>query len=150
MYVGYRFYDEADIDPLFPFGHGLSYTTFELSSLELTKGSSHNMQVKCTLRNTGQRAGAEVIQLYVAPVSPPVKRPLKELKEFRKVWLAQSAEEVITIPVDLIRATSFWDETSSSWCSYQGTYRIMVGTSSRGNFLEDSVELGETTFWSGN
>ncbi|OOO07342.1 glycoside hydrolase family 3 domain protein [Aspergillus oryzae] len=150
VYVGYRFYDEADIDPLFPFGHGLSYTTFELSSLELTKGSSHNMKVKCTLRNTGQRAGAEVIQLYVAPVSPPVKRPLKELKEFRKVWLAQSAEEVITIPVDLIRATSFWDETSSSWCSYQGTYRIMVGTSSRGNFLEDSVELGETTFWSGN
>ncbi|OGM43359.1 beta-glucosidase J [Aspergillus bombycis] len=150
VYVGYRFYDEAGVDPLFPFGHGLSYTTFELSGLELTKGSSHDMKVKCTVRNTGQRAGAEVIQLYVAPVSPPIKRPLKELKEFRKVWLEESAQEVITIPLDLVRATSFWDETSSSWCSYQGAYRIMVGTSSRGNFLEGSVELGETTFWSGN
>ncbi|RAL00096.1 beta-glucosidase H [Aspergillus ibericus CBS 121593] len=148
VYVGYRFYDEIEIDPLFPFGHGLSYTTFELSDLSLTREST-TLQATCTLRNTGSRAGAEVIQLYVAPVSPPVKRPTKELKEFRKVWLESAAEEAVTIPLDLIRATSFWDEKSSSWCSHRGMYRIMVGTSSRGVFLESAVELDETTFWSG-
>ncbi|PYI09323.1 hypothetical protein BO78DRAFT_427486 [Aspergillus sclerotiicarbonarius CBS 121057] len=148
VYVGYRFYDEIEIDPLFPFGHGLSYTTFELSGLCLTR-DSNTLQANCTLRNTGSRAGAEVIQLYVAPVSPPIKRPTKELKEFRKVWLESGAEEVVTIPLDLVRATSFWDEKSGSWCSHSGTYRIMVGTSSRGVFLEGSIELSETTFWSG-
>lgn len=90
-----------------------------------------------------------MIQLYVAPVSPPIKRPQKELKEFRKVWLEPGAEDVVQIPLDLVRATSFWDEKSSSWCSHSGTYRIMLGTSSRGAFLESPIELSETTFWSG-
>ncbi|PWY68007.1 hypothetical protein BO94DRAFT_478583 [Aspergillus sclerotioniger CBS 115572] len=148
VYVGYRFYDETEIDPLFPFGHGLSYTTFELSGLSLMR-HSNTLQATCTLRNTGSRAGAEVIQLYMAPVSPPIKRPLKELKEFRKVWLKSAAETEVTIPLDLVRATSFWDEKSGSWCSHSGTYRVMIGTSSRGEFLESSVELTETTFWSG-
>ncbi|BCS00565.1 beta-glucosidase H [Aspergillus luchuensis] len=148
VYVGYRFYDEAEVDPLFPFGHGLSYTTFELSGLSL-KREACSLQATCTLRNTGSRAGAEVIQLYVTPVSPPIKRPLKELKGFRKVWLEPGEEEVVQIPLDLVRATSFWDEKSSSWCSHSGTYQIMLGSSSRGTFLEDSIELSETTFWSG-
>ena len=148
VYMGYRFYDEIEIDPLFPFGHGLSYTTFELSGLSLTR-HSNTLQATCTLRNTGSRVGAEVIQLYVAPVSPPIKRPLKELKEFRKVWLESAAEAEVTIPFDLVRATSFWDEKSGSWCSHSGAYRVMLGTSSRGVFLESSVELTETTFWSG-
>lgn len=90
-----------------------------------------------------------MIQLYVTPVSPPIKRPLKELKGFRKVWLEPGEEEVVQIPLDLVRATSFWDEKSSSWCSHSGTYQIMLGSSSRGTFLEDSIELSETTFWSG-
>ncbi|GLA47042.1 hypothetical protein AnigIFM63604_000906 [Aspergillus niger] len=148
VYVGYRFYDEIEIDPLFPFGHGLSYTTFELSGLSFER-DSNSLHAICTLRNTGSRAGAEVIQLYVAPVSPPIKRPQKELKEFRKVWLEPGAEDVVQIPLDLVRATSFWDEKSSSWCSHSGTYRIMLGTSSRGAFLESPIELSETTFWSG-
>ncbi|PWY75366.1 hypothetical protein BO70DRAFT_372618 [Aspergillus heteromorphus CBS 117.55] len=148
VYVGYRFYDEIEVDPLFPFGHGLSYTSFELTDLHLQR-DSNILQVSCKLRNTGPRPGTEVVQLYVAPVSPPIKRPLKELKEFRKVWLETAAEEVVTVPLDLVRATSFWDEKSSSWCSHSGTYQIMLGTSSRGTFLEGSVELSETTFWSG-
>ncbi|PYH97185.1 hypothetical protein BO71DRAFT_448160 [Aspergillus ellipticus CBS 707.79] len=148
VYVGYRFYDEIEIDPLFPFGHGLSYTTFHLSDLSLQR-DSNTLRASCKLRNTGSRAGAEVVQLYVAPVAPPIKRPLKELKEFRKVWLESAAEEGVTMPLDLVRATSFWDEKTSSWCSHSGAYRIMLGTSSRGAFLEGTVELQETTFWSG-
>ena len=149
MYVGYRYYDGLDIDPLFPFGHGLSYTTFNLSNLELIRNSEDHVQVTCTLQNTGSRSGAEVVQVYVAPLSPPIKRPVKELKEFRKCWLESSAEQVVTIPIDIVRATSFWDEKSGSWCSHSGQYKIMVGTSSRGEFLEGSLELSETRFWSG-
>jgi beta-glucosidase len=74
---------------------------------------------------------------------------VKELKEFRKCWLGGSQEAVVTIPLDLLRATSFWDEKSGSWCSHGGDYKIMVGTSSRGDFLENSLGLNETVFWSG-
>ncbi|KGO78268.1 Glycoside hydrolase family 3 [Penicillium italicum] len=150
VYVGYRYYDGLEIDPLFPFGHGLSYTTFKLSNLELIRDSGSLLQIKCKVQNTGSRAGAEVIQVYVAPISPPIKRPVKELKEFRKCLLEPSSEEVVTIPLDLIRATSFWDEKSGSWCSHSGAYKILVGTSSRGDFLETSLDLNETLFWSGS
>lgn len=90
-----------------------------------------------------------MIQVYVAPVAPPIKRPVKELKEFRKLFLEPSSQSTVTISMDLVRATSFWDEKSGSWCSYSGAYNIMVGTSSRGVFLERSVEVDETVFWSG-
>lgn len=150
VYVGYRYYDGLEIDPLFPFGHGLSYTTFRLSDLELVRDSDSHLKIKCKVQNTGSRTGAEVLQVYVAPVSPPIKRPVKELKEFRKCLLEPFSEEVVTIPLDLIRATSFWDEKSGSWCSHSGAYKVMVGTSSRGDFLESSLDLNETVFWSGS
>jgi beta-glucosidase len=137
------------METLFPFGHGLSYTKFELSDLHLIRDSEHTLQVQLRVRNTGSRSGAEVVQVYVAPVSPPIRRPVKELKEFRKCWLGGSQEEVVTISLDLLRATSFWDEKSGSWCSHGGDYKIMVGTSSRGDFLENSLGLNETVFWSG-
>ncbi|KAJ5767218.1 uncharacterized protein N7511_004834 [Penicillium nucicola] len=150
VYVGYRYYDGLDMETLFPFGHGLSYTKFKLSDLNLIRTSENVLQIQCKLRNVGHTAGAEVVQVYVAPVSPPIRRPVKELKEFRKCWLANSTEEVVTIPLDLVRATSFWDEKSGSWCSHGGAYKIMVGTSSRGTFLEEILELEETVFWSGS
>ncbi|KAJ5332552.1 hypothetical protein MYU51_018991 [Penicillium brevicompactum] len=149
VYVGYRYYDGLEVDTLFPFGHGLSYTTFELSDLELLADSERLLQIKCKVRNTGSRSGAEVIQVYVAPISPPIKRPVKELKEFRKIFLEASAQSTVSIPMDLVRATSFWDEKSGNWCSHSGAYNVMVGTSSRGVFLERTVEVGETVFWSG-
>ncbi|KAK1149694.1 hypothetical protein N8T08_005247 [Aspergillus melleus] len=149
VYVGYRYYDTLEVEPLFPFGHGLSYTTFELSNLQLKEDSDKDLTVTCTLANTGSRSGAEVIQVYVAPVTPPLKRPLKELKAFSKVTLKAGHSQTVEIPLDLVRATSYWDEYTNSWCSHSGTYKIMVGTSSRGVFLQDSVELGETSFWEG-
>ncbi|KAJ5737710.1 uncharacterized protein N7483_002835 [Penicillium malachiteum] len=149
VYVGYRYYDGLDIEPLFPFGHGLSYTSFTLSDLVLNRESENMLQVNCKVRNTGSRRGAEVVQVYVVAVSPPIRRPTKELKEFRKVILEAGSEQEISIPLDIVRATSFWDEKSDSWCSYEGTYKIMVGTSSRGEFLEGSVDVSETEYWSG-
>ncbi|KAJ5626602.1 hypothetical protein N7528_004029 [Penicillium herquei] len=149
VYVGYRYYDGLDIEPLFPFGHGLSYTSFELSDLNLNRESENMLQVNCKVRNTGSRRGAEVVQVYVVPVSPPIRRPTKELKEFRKVTLEAGTEQEISIPLDIVRATSFWDEKSDSWCSYEGSYKILVGTSSRGEFLEGSVDVIETEYWSG-
>ncbi|KAJ5083654.1 Beta-glucosidase [Penicillium angulare] len=149
VYVGYRYYEGLDVEPLFPFGHGLSYTSFEVSDLKLSRDSETALQVSCKVQNTGLKHGAEVVQVYVAPVSPPIRRPIKELKEFQKVLLESGQEKMITIPLDLVRVTSFWDEKTSSWCSHEGTYKILVGTSSRGTFLESSVEITETTYWTG-
>lgn len=137
------------METLFPFGHGLSYTTFEVSDLEVAMKGEGQSQIKCQVRNTGSKAGAEVLQVYVAPISPPIKRPVKELKEFHKCFIEATSEKTVTIPLDLIRATSYWDEKSGSWCSHSGVYKIMVGTSSRGDFLEHSFDLPETVFWSG-
>lgn len=147
--MGYRYYEGLEVEPLFPFGHGLSYTTFQVSDLNATSDSEKILKVSCKVQNTGSRKGAEVVQLYIAPVSPPIRRPLKELKEFRKVCLDNGAEETIIIPLDITRAISFWDEKSNSWCSHQGAYKIMVGTSSSGEFLESVVNVSETTYWSG-
>ncbi|OKL60684.1 putative beta-glucosidase I [Talaromyces atroroseus] len=149
VYVGYRYYDELELEPLFPFGHGLSYTTFELSLLDLNRDRGMELEICVSIKNTGSRAGAEVIQVYVSPVSPPIKRPVKELKEFAKIYLEAGSQEDVRLNLDLVRATSFWDEKASSWRSEADTYRILVGTSSRGNFLESEVVLNETTFWSG-
>lgn len=148
--MGYRYYDSLELDPLFHFGHGLSYTTFKISDLQTTRGSENTLQVQWKVRNTGCRDGAEVVQVYIAPLSSPIRRPVKELKEFKKVRVQAGSEESVTIKLNLIRSTSFWDEKSSSWCSHSGTYKIMVGTSSRGEFLEEVLEVVETTFWSGS
>lgn len=149
VYVGYRYYDELELEPLFPFGHGLSYTTFELSSLDLKRSSETELEINVFVKNTGPRAGAEVVQIYVAPVSPPIKRPVKELKEFAKVFIEAGSQKLIKLNLELVRATSFWDEKASSWRSEADTYKILVGTSSRGKFLEGDVVLKETTYWSG-
>lgn len=150
VYVGYRYYDGLEVDPLFHFGYGLSYTTFHISGLQLNKDAENEVTVQCKVQNTGTGDGAEVVQVYIAPQSSPIRRPVKELKEFKKVRLQAGAETVVSIPLDIVRATSFWDEKSSSWCSHSGSYKIMVGTSSRGEFLEEVFEVAETTFWSGS
>ena len=108
VYVGSRYYDEVEISPLFRFGHGLSYTTSALSELSLGMQSDrHSAIVQCKLSNTGTMAGAELVQVYVAPVGPPVKRPVKELKAFKKVSLAAGDAASVDVELDAIRATSF-------------------------------------------
>jgi beta-glucosidase len=91
IYVGYRHFDKQNVDPLFCFGHGLSYTKFEYSDLKVSPG-----EVSLKVRNSGRRDGAEVVQLYIHPVAPSIDRPVKELKGFRRVDLRRGEASAVT------------------------------------------------------
>lgn len=96
MFVGYRYYDKKEIEPLFPFGFGLSYTEFQYSNLRISKSSikdTETVQVTATVKNTGTSAGKEIIQLYVSDKESSVIRPLKELKGFQKLELQPGEEQ---------------------------------------------------------
>ena len=132
LYLGYRGYDQKDEEPLYPFGFGLSYTTFEYSDLALssnvmTPGNTVNAQF--TLTNTGDRAGFEVAQLYVEPVNPQVDRPKKELKGFTKVYLEPGESRTVSIPLDSRSLAHYVDETAS-WDVDAGAFNIRVGADS--------------------
>lgn len=132
LYLGYRGYDKRNTKPLYPFGFGLSYTTFDYSDLKLssnvlTPGATVN--VKFTLTNSGAKAGYEVAQLYVQPVNPIVDRPEKELKGFTKVYLKPGESKTVSIPLDS-RSLAYYVESTDSWNVDAGKYKIRVGTSS--------------------
>ncbi len=133
VFVGYRWFDAKDITPLFPFGYGLSYTTFEigdpeLSAQEINNGGSVTVKVKIT--NTGKRAGAEVVQLYVEEEKPSVPRPPKELKAFRKVFLQPGESRTVELPVTT-HDLAFWDVASHGWKTNAGRFDLLIGNSSR-------------------
>ena len=130
--VGYRWHDTKKIKPQFAFGYGLSYTNFEISGFEVDKKAykaNEMIKVSCTVENTGETQGAEVVQVYVGKPKSKVKRAVKELKGFKKVYL-QSGEKVnveIEIPVDALK---YYEENISDWSLESGTYFIYVGNSS--------------------
>lgn len=133
IYVGYRYYDTAGVEPLFPFGHGLSYTRFEycdlvLESGRITDGDKLNLSFK--IKNTGTMAGKEIAQVYVRDVESTIFRPDKELKEFVKVSLEPGEEKVVRISLDS-RAFAFYDARSGKWKVESGEFEILVGASSR-------------------
>lgn len=125
IYVGYRYTDKQKIRPLFPFGHGLSYTTFAVSDAKLAGDKA----VTVTVTNTGNVAGAEVIQLYVQDVKSSVDRPVKELKAFQKVFLQPGESKEVTLQLN-DRAFQYYDVASSSWVAEPGKFRFLIGTSS--------------------
>jgi beta-glucosidase len=132
VFIGYRWYERKKIQPLYPFGFGLSYTKFgfgdlKLSSMKVEKGE--NLTVEFTVKNTGHVAGAEVAQLYVHDIKASVERPVKELKGFRKVFLnpGESKKVQITLtPKDF----AFWDVNKKDWNAEPGEFTILVGSSS--------------------
>ncbi len=132
--VGYRWFDRKGVTPLYPFGHGLSYTTFEYSGLTvepLTETDEHALaRVGCRVRNTGSVAGAEVVQLYATPPADDVERPVRELRNFMKVTLepGRQAEVVFELSADDL---AIWDEAQGGWCTPSGTVGLQVGSSSR-------------------
>ena len=132
IFVGYRWVDKLNRKPLFPFGHGLSYTTFALSNLRTDKKEmteDEQLTVTVDVTNTGSRAGAEVVQVYVSDVKSSVPRPVKELKGFRKVFLQPGETKAVSITLDR-SSLSFYDETSQQWKAEPGEFAIMAGTSS--------------------
>lgn len=157
IYVGYRYYDKLSLKPLFPFGHGLSYTVFQFSDLELSQthadapvsSSETSVCVSCYIKNTGGKAGAEVAQVYIQQVNPSVSRAVKELKGFTKVFLQPGEKKRVTIDLDRKYACSFWDEDRDMWILEEGKYKVMVGTSSRAEFLEGEFVVKKTEWWSG-
>ncbi len=132
IFVGYRYYDFKGIQPLFPFGHGLSYTTFAYSDLQAPQSikKGEPVEVKVTVKNTGTRAGKEVVQVYVRDVEASLMRPVKELKRFEKVALEPGESQTLTFNLDE-RALSFYDPFQGGWVAEPGKFEVLVGSSSR-------------------
>jgi beta-glucosidase len=130
VFIGYRWFEKQGIEPLFPFGHGLSYTSFEYSDVEITQQpeSGAIALVSATVTNTGDRAGAEIVQLYLNDVEASVERPAKELKGFTKLMLEPGESSRVEIPLGL-RELSFWDTESKGWKAEPGEFEVMLGAS---------------------
>ena len=139
IFVGYRYYDTKKMDVLFPFGHGLGYTTFALSSIRVEK-KEKEVDVSVRVENTGKRKGKTVIQLYVGMLKSSKMRAIHELRSFEKVELESGEEREITFTLTE-RDFSYWEERIHSWYIESGTYTISVGFSSRDLPLKVSVEL---------
>uniref|UniRef100_A0A7C1WVI1 Beta-D-glucoside glucohydrolase n=1 Tax=Pseudomonas graminis TaxID=158627 RepID=A0A7C1WVI1_9PSED len=132
LYMGYRGYDKKHAKPLYPFGYGLSYTTFGYSDLKLSTNvmaPGSTVDVTFTVTNTGDKAGFEVAQLYVHPNNPAVDRPEKELKGFTKVYLQPGESKTVSIPIDS-RSLAYYVEKTDSWDVDAGKFKILVGPDS--------------------
>jgi len=139
IYVGYRYYDKADIEVLFPFGHGLSYTSFAYSDLKLDK-LADGVQACVTVKNTGSRAGAEVVQFYISQKTPSVFKPVRELGSFAKVLLQSGESKQVSVNLPM-RAFSFYDTDIASFSVEEGEYTVFAAASSRSIRCEANVML---------
>ncbi len=139
LYVGYRYLDSVGIAPLFPFGHGLSYTRFSYADLDV-EVRGQEVSVLLRLENSGERAGAEVVQLYVRDVRSTVYRPLQELRAFQRVLLEPGESRALRFSLDR-RAFAVWDAGRHAWQVEAGEFEIRIGASSRDIRLRQVVEL---------
>lgn len=147
MYIGYRWYDSRRMPTQFPFGFGLSYTTFEYGPPRVASRSRRDIDgitLEVEITNTGPVAGAEVIQVYVSDDSSSVPRPCKELKGFAKVHLEPGQSATATIPLDF-RSFAFWHPTHKRWVTESGAFTILVGASSLDIRGSVTIELSSTT-----
>jgi len=147
IYVGYRYYDTKNVEPLFPFGFGLSYTTFEYSNLKVVRRGNginfdpaYDVLVSLKVHNTGTRAGAEVVQLYVHDGHSQIDRPVHELKRFQRVELQPGETKIVNFLLDRA-ALSYWSPEKKDWVAEPGTFEIQVGASSRDIRLKAPLEL---------
>lgn len=138
LYVGYRYYTTVGKEVRFPFGYGLSYTTFAYSDIKAT-----NKEVRFTIKNTGDRAGVEVPQIYIEMISDTVFRPIRELKGFARVELEAGEEKEVVIPLD-DKAFRFFDVRTNAWEVESGTYRIMVARNANEIELKTDVVVDGT------
>jgi beta-glucosidase len=146
--VGYRWFDAKEIEPLFPFGYGLSYTKFDWSGMQVTQGgdpANPSVTVEFDLTNAGRRAGAAVPQVYVQQVNPSLPRPPKELKAFAKITLEPGQKQKVTLRLGR-EAFSFYDPARKGWVAERGDFKILVGASSRDIQLTGACQLTQTVF----
>lgn len=144
VFIGYRWFESRGITPRFPFGHGLSYTTFSIKPAGIRipddSADTPRVRVSATVTNTGERAGAQVVQLYVGEDKPAVPRPVKELKGFAKVMLAPGESKTVDLDLD-VRAFAHWDVATRTWRADAGNYTITVGDSSANAAFTEKVSL---------
>ena len=140
LFYGYRGYDAQDKRPLFPFGFGLSYTTFSYSDIKAQPLGKNRLRVTFKVTNTGKRAGAEVAELYVCPLKSKVVRPVKELKGYEKVYLEKGASKTVTIDLNE-DAFSYYDVETEDLVPDNGSFRILVGPSSDDLSLQTDVNF---------
>ncbi len=146
VYVGYKYYDTANKEVAFPFGFGLSYTTFEYSDIKVSADSikdTDTLTVSFKIKNTGAVDGAEIAQLYVNDVESTIYRPVKELRGFKKVFLKAGEEKEVSITLDK-RAFAYYNVNLGDWHVESGEFKILVGASSRDIKLEASVNVEST------
>lgn len=148
IYVGYRHFDKDGIQPLFPFGYGLSYTTFKYSHLKLSSAklaADGRVTVSVNVKNTGDRAGAEVVELYTHALNPTIDRPVRELKGFAKVALNPGETKTVQLTLTA-RDLAYFDVPGRQWKADAGNYEIEIGASSRDIRLTSRLKLvGEFT-----
>lgn len=151
LFVGYRYYEQKKIAPLFPFGFGLSYTTFSYSSLSLSAqelGPDDILQVSVDITNTGRYAGKEVVQFYVRDVAASLQRPEKELKAFAKVSLEPGECKAVTLAIDR-EALAYYDDQIEAWVAEAGEFEVLVGSSSQDIKAKAKFALTESRRWKG-
>lgn len=140
LFVGYRYYDQHPEKVWYPFGFGLSYTTFEYSDIKITTKDNMSASVSFKITNTGDMAGKESCQIYVAPMESSVLRPEKELKEFAKVTLNPGETKEVSLELDT-RAFSYYNTNINDWFAESGKYEILVGASSQDIRLKGEIEI---------
>jgi beta-glucosidase len=141
LFTGYRWFDARSIEPLFPFGHGLSYTAFAYDDLTLDKtilSDSEPLAISLRVRNTGTRAGQDIVQLYVRERRPRLPRPVKELRAFAKVALEPGKDTIVSFRLEG-RDFAVYDPRVGAWTTPAGGYDLLVGASSRDIRLQASV-----------
>ncbi|CAM3878251.1 MULTISPECIES: glycoside hydrolase family 3 C-terminal domain-containing protein [Bacillus cereus group] len=147
VFVGYRYYDKKKIEPLFPFGFGLSYTNFEYSNISIDKKEikdTDTVSVRVNVKNTGSIAGKEIVQLYIKDVESSMIRPEKELKGFEKVELQPGEEKTVSFTLNK-RSFAYYNVEWKDWHVETGEFEILVGKSSKEIVLHDSIFVQSTT-----
>ncbi len=143
IFVGYRGYEKNKVEPLFPFGFGLSYTTFKFANLKVVPkavGADPSVMVNFDITNTGNRKGADVAQVYVGETMPKVERPAQELKGFERVELMPGETKHVSVPLNA-RSFAYWDAAGKKWTIDPGKFTVHVGDSVKATPLTGSVEL---------
>lgn len=143
IFVGYRYYDTKNVPVRYAFGHGLSYTEFEYSDLKFSTdkmSDNERLTISLKVKNIGKVAGKEVIQLYIAPNCGKIKRPLKELKGFKKIHLLPSEEREVFMEISA-RDLSYFDEDMQDWYAPSGEYQVLIGHASDDIRLKDTIEF---------
>ncbi|GHV42647.1 glycosyl hydrolase [Spirochaetia bacterium] len=146
VFVGYRYYDKKEMDVLFPFGYGLSYTAFEYNDLTLDKThmtDTETLTVSCKIKNTGEYTGKEIVQVYIRNYGGNIIRPIRELRDFTKVELNPREEKTVEFTLNK-RAFAYYEPRIMDWCVESGIYSVEIAASSRDIRLEFPVEVKST------